>query len=97
MLSGNIVEKEQNLINLAYNSVRKRVADGLILLHKRYLENDIEPITITLSRNDLASIVGTSTESVIRVLSDFKTEGLINIKGSNITILNLNGLELMHN
>ncbi len=97
MLSGNIVEKEQNLINLAYNSVRKRVADGLILLHKRYIENDVEPFTITLSRNDLASIVGTSTESVIRVLSDFKNEGLINIKGSKITVLNLNGLKLMHN
>lgn len=88
MLSGSLIEKEQELINLAYNSVRKRVADGLLLLEKKYQENTVENFSIAIPRDDLASIVGTSTESVIRVLSDFKEEQLIEVKGSNITILN---------
>ena len=92
MLAGNLVEKEQELINLAYQSVRKRVADGLLLLQKKYQENSENIFSMAISRDDLASIVGTSTESVIRVLSDFKEEGLIKIKGSNIAIANKDGL-----
>lgn len=88
ILSGSLIEKEQELLNLAYNSVRKRVADSLVLLQKKYGESSEQKFSIAIPRDDLASIVGTSTESVIRVLSDFKDEGLIEAKGSNITILN---------
>ena len=88
MLSNNIHEKEEQLLNLAYNSVRKRVADALVLLEKRFKEENKDTFSMAISRDDLASIVGTSTESVIRTLSDFKDEGLIEIKGSNITLKN---------
>ena len=93
MISGNIVNKEQELLNLAYNSVRKRVADSLILLQNKYQENKQEEFAISISRDDLASIVGTSTESVIRVLSDFKEDNLIKVKGRHITILENEQLE----
>jgi CRP-like cAMP-binding protein len=63
------------------------VADALVLLHKRYSENKDQNFTIAISRDDLASIVGTATESLIRTLSDFKEEKLVEMKGTNITIL----------
>lgn len=87
MLAGDLLEKEQELINLAYNSVRKRVADGLLLLENKYNKNTEEMFSITIPRDALASIVGTSTESVIRVLSDLKFEKLVHIKGSKVTII----------
>lgn len=87
MLSDNIIEKETQLVNLAYSTVRKRVAEALILLQKRYNTSKDKNFTISISREDLANIVGTATESLIRTLSDFKDEKMVEIKGSNITII----------
>ena len=87
MLSNNIAEKEEKLLNLAYNSVRKRVAEALCLLEKRYKDKDDAKFSMAITREDLANIVGTATETVIRTLSDFKEEKLIEIKGRNITIV----------
>jgi CRP-like cAMP-binding protein len=56
-------------------------------LAKTYGKSLDEPITMKLSREDLASRVGTATESVIRTLSEFKKEGLVEIKGSGMKIL----------
>jgi CRP-like cAMP-binding protein/CheY-like chemotaxis protein len=88
MLSDNIREKEEQLVTLAYSSVRKRVADALVMLRSRYDKKDNANFSISISREDLANIVGTATESLIRTLSDFKEERLVEIKGSNITIVN---------
>ena len=93
MLTDNILEKEKQLVNLAYSSVRKRVADALILLQNRFENNKNENFTISISRDDLANIVGTATESLIRTLSDFKEENMIAIKGSNITIVDFQKLK----
>lgn len=93
MLAHNVLEKEEKLLNLAYDSVRKRVADSLINLQTKYNENEVDKFEIAISRNELASMVGTSPETVIRTLSDFKEEGLIEIKGSKITIVKSNELE----
>jgi len=92
MLSNNLVEKEQQLIELAYNSVRQRVADALLSLSDKYRVEGEERFTMSISRNDLASLVGTATESLIRSLSDLKDEGLISIKGSQVSIENHKGL-----
>lgn len=93
MLAHNVLEKEEKLLNLAYDSVRKRVADSLAKLQKKYSEDNNENFAISISRNELASMVGTSPETVIRTLSDFKEEKLIEIKGSKITILKIKELE----
>jgi CRP-like cAMP-binding protein/DNA-binding NarL/FixJ family response regulator len=93
MLAHNVLEKEEKLLNLAYDSVRKRVADSLIDLKNKYNDTDADRFEISISRNELASMVGTSPETVIRTLSDFKEERLIEIKGSKITIVKPNELE----
>ena len=92
MLACNVLEKEQKLLNLAYDSVRKRVADSLVKLEKKYKQAESGDFSIAISRNELASMVGTSPETVIRTLSDFKEEKLIEIKGSRITLIKTNEL-----
>jgi CRP-like cAMP-binding protein len=87
ILSDNITEKEEQLVNLAYSSVRKRVAEALIQLQHLYDTKKDKSFSISISREDLANMVGTATESLIRTLSDFKEEKLVEIKGSNITIV----------
>ena len=87
MLSHNLVEKEKELLNLAYNTVRKRVADALLQLKRRYHKGQAEPFSMAISRDDLASMVGTAKESVIRTLSEFKNDAYIEINGSKITLL----------
>ena len=96
-LASEIVEKEEQLIELAYNSVRKRVADALIRLENRFNAEPSEQFTIAILRDDLASLVGTAKETVIRTLSDFKDEKLIDVKGSKITILSKDKLKNMYN
>lgn len=89
MLANNINENEKRLLSLAYNSVRARTANVLLELHKKIKPGD----TIRTSREDLAGMVGTSTESLIRTLSDFKSDKLIDIDGRDISIHNPQGLE----
>lgn len=88
ILSKNISEKEQQLLSIAYNSLRKRVASSLVTLMQKYGKTGEENFSINLSREDLANIAGTATESLIRTLSDFKNEKLIDIQGSKVVILN---------
>ncbi len=97
LLSRNIVEKEQQLLNIAYNSLRKRVATALVTLVKKYSKEGQEIFTINFSREDLANIAGTATESLIRTLSDFKNEKLIDIQGGKISVLNEKKLAGMFN
>ena len=84
-------------MGLAYNSLRKKVANALMTMYKKYNRNGQSGFSIDISRENLASIAGTATESLIRTLSDFKTERLIEIKDGGITILNENKLEKLIN
>jgi len=97
MLAHNVVEREEQLLNLAYNSLRKRVADALITLQRKYQKGNEEHFSIHISREDLANIAGTATESLIRTLSDFRGEKLIDIKDGNIILLNEKKLHSMLN
>jgi CRP-like cAMP-binding protein len=81
-------------MQLAYHSVRKRMAEALVKLHQQQ-SNQTEGFKIT--REDLAAMAGMATETVSRTLSDFKDEGLIEKKGSLITILNAQKLAKMKN
>ncbi len=91
MLASNVTEKEEQLLNLAYNSVRRRVADAILLLHKKQGEGNI-----TILRDDLARIVGTAKESVIRMLTEFKEDGYIEVIDGAIKIVDPEGLRNMH-
>lgn len=88
LLAKNVVEKEEQLLSLAYNSLRKKVAESLLTLQNKYKNETEEVFSIHISREDLANIAGTATESLIRTLSDFKTENLIEIKDGKIFITN---------
>jgi CRP-like cAMP-binding protein len=90
MLANNVTDKEEQLLNLAYHSVRKRVANALILLADKEGEHDI-----SILRDDLARIVGTAKESVIRMLTEFKEDGYIDINDGAIHIKNRQKLETL--
>lgn len=92
MISNDLVEREKKLLSLAYDSVRKRAANAILELQQKYGAEDKDHC-IDIQRSDLASMVGTASESVIRTLSAFKEEGLIEIKGKSIKILDKRGLE----
>lgn len=97
LLAKNVSEKEDQLLSLAYNSLRKRVADALLTLQEKYKKESQDKFSINISREDLANIAGTATESLIRTLSDFKSEKLIEIKNGNIVIENEKKLASMIN
>lgn len=97
LLAGNISAREEQLLGLAYNSLRKKVADALILLENKYRQEADTHFTIAISREGLAAIAGTATESLIRTLSDFRSEQLIDIKDGQIIILNRKKLENLLN
>ncbi|MES3017178.1 MAG: response regulator [Bacteroidota bacterium] len=89
LLSGNVREKQEQLLNLAYNSVRKRVADALLSLAEKFGEKESDMATLKVSRDDLAAMVGTANETVSRTLSDFRDEKLIVKEASTIKILSI--------
>ncbi|MCB9046468.1 MAG: response regulator [Chitinophagales bacterium] len=98
LLANNVTEKEQQLLKLAYNSLRKRVADTILELYKKYKPEDTaKQFALDISRENLANMVGTAKESVIRTLSDFKDEKLIDIVKGDIVILNEEKLQRLLN
>jgi DNA-binding response OmpR family regulator len=96
IITHNVREKEDRLLNIAYNSLRKRVATALVeIITKFNLREQLMPIEI--SREEIAQYVGTATESLIRTLSDFKAEKLIEIKSGHIMVNNIEKLKNLAN
>ncbi len=97
LLANNISDNEDKLLGMAYNSLRKKVAETLIAIMKKYKKTNTGPFSIDMSRENLANIAGTAKESLIRTLSDFKDEKLIDIREGSILILNEKKLEHLVN
>jgi len=92
-LSQLLMEAEDKITSLAQKPVRERLAETLIILNKVFFHDKIDVNnSFSLSREDLANIVGTATETVIRLLTEFKNENLITTKGRKITIVDIKGL-----
>ncbi|MDR6301567.1 response regulator [Mesonia maritima] len=93
VLTDNLSEIKQQLLQMAYSSVKRKTAQTILqfveVLDKKPSEN------IKISRSDLASVAGIATESLIRTLSSFKKEGLLEIEGRNIKVLDTEGLKIM--
>ncbi|WP_233890613.1 Crp/Fnr family transcriptional regulator, partial [Tenacibaculum piscium] len=70
-----------------------RLATTLLNLEKKFEKNKNGALDILLSREDIANIIGTATESAIRLLSEFKKKKLIDLKGKEVFILNISELE----
>ena len=94
ILSNKVAKKEKQLLDLAYSTVRQRTATALLNIYEKY-DSPGDSVPLHISREDLANMVGTATETVIRVLSDFKDEQLIDIKSGKIFIANTERLAIV--
>ena len=98
LLASELKNAEEKIADLAQKSVKERVAETILMLKQFYgLEKDQKTINTALSREDLANLVGTATETLIRSLSEFKKNKVIDLKGKKISILNSKLLERMAN
>lgn len=85
-------EANEYITDIAQKSVRERLAEVLILLSENFKLDNQDTLQISLTREELANMVGTATESVIRILSEFRQDSLIDIQGRKIKFLNINAL-----
>lgn len=92
LLSRRALKKNMRLLELAYSSTRKRVAEGLLCLYHCFGE-EAATFTIPIKREELAHLVGTTKETVTRTLSEFKEDKLLTVKGSILTLIDIEGLE----
>lgn len=89
LLSEDLKKADIQLTHIAQKPVRERVAEALLFIKETYgYEADGSTISAKISREDIANIVGTATETAIRILSDFNKEGVISLKGKKIEIAN---------
>lgn len=86
-------EANEYITDIAQKTVKERLAEILILLNNEFGVNEQGILNISLTREELSNIVGTATESVIRLLSEFRNEGLIELNGRKIKILDRPGLK----
>jgi len=94
LLSGNVKEKEEQMLGFAYDSVRKRVANTLVHVASKTIElPEQDEVVIRISRDDLAALAGTANETISRMLADFKDEKLIIKEGNAIRIYSIEKLK----
>ncbi|TBO44369.1 response regulator [Pedobacter kyonggii] len=94
-LAQTLSERDERLLDIAYYSVRKRIAKAIIGLSRS--GHDADNGSFMLPRSDLACLVGIASETLSRVLGDFTKERLIEKEGNNIIVLNINSLMMMKN
>lgn len=94
LLSGQLRKAEDQIVHLAQKPVRERLAETLLILNEVYGTEDGEksPLSIRLSRDELAAVVGTATETLVRTIGDLKRENLIATEKKKIRILDIPGL-----
>lgn len=94
-ICGDLKEADENIVNMAQKTVKERLAETLLHLHDTFGVNADKTLKIQLSREELASMIGTATESCIRLLSDFNKLGLIELTGKKITLKDISKLKKM--
>jgi CRP-like cAMP-binding protein len=93
LLSNDLKSAEKRITGLAQKPVRERMAETILMLKEFYgLDSEKHTIRANLSREDIANIVGTATETAIRILSEFRSEKMINLVGKRIQIINNDAL-----
>ncbi|WP_308992870.1 response regulator [Mariniflexile litorale] len=91
LLTDDLTDVKDQLLEMAYSSVQKKTAATILRFAEKINSKPQDPIKI--SRNDLASVAGIATETFIRTMSDFKKQGLIEMEGRNIKIIDLQKLQ----
>lgn len=92
-ICGDLKEADGHMVDMAQKSVKERLAETLLHLHDTFGVNDDNSLKIQLSRDELASMIGTATESCIRLLSDLKKLGMIELVGKKITLKDISKLK----
>lgn len=86
-------EADDVIVNMSQKTVKQRIAEALLYLKNRFGEDAEGYLTLILSREDIANVVGTATESCIRILSDFRKEGLIKTSGKRMAVVDSRKLQ----
>ncbi len=94
-MAEDLKESDESLVNMAQKSVKRRMAEILMYSYDNFGTDDEGFLSVVLSREDYASIVGTATESAIRILSQFKKEDIISTSGKRIKIEDYTSLKWM--
>ena len=96
-ICGDLKEADDHMVSMAQKSVKSRLAETLIYLEDTFGKNDDGSLHLQLSREEIAGLIGTATESCIRLLSDFKKVGYIDLVGKKIIVLKRNELIKLSN
>lgn len=94
-ICGDLKESDDHMVSMAQKTVKERLAETLLYLEDTFGKNEDGSLHIQLSREELAGMIGTATESCIRLLSEFAKNGLVNLNGKRISILDKNKLKRM--
>jgi CRP-like cAMP-binding protein len=90
---GDLKDADDNMVNLAQKTVKQRLAETLLKLESDFGIQEDGSLKIQLSREEIAGMIGTATESCIRLLSEFNKEDWISLQGKKITITNKKELQ----
>lgn len=85
-ICGDLKESDDHMVSMAQKTVKERLAETLIYLEETFGKNDDGSLRIQLSREELAGMIGTATESCIRILSEFNKNGWIELHGKRISL-----------
>lgn len=96
-ICGDLKESDDHMVSVSQKTVKERLAETLIYLQENFGENENGSLHIQLSREELAGMVGTATESCIRLLSDFNKLGLIELVGKKIYVKDIAKLKKIAN
>lgn len=91
-MASSLKNADNVIVDMAQKTVKQRLAATLIYLNDKFDRDNDGAIDVHLSREDIANIIGTATESAIRLLSEFKKKKLINLKGKQVFITDVVGL-----
>ena len=92
-ICGDLRLADDHMVNMAQKSVKERLAETLVYLHETFGTNTDKTLKVQLSRDELASMIGTATESCIRLLSDFNKLGMIELVGKKIVLKDISKLK----
>ena len=92
-ICGDLKESDDHMVNMAQKTVRERLAETLLSLKESFGTSEDGSLKTQMSREEIGSMIGTATESCIRLLSDFNKNGLIELKGKKIFLKDLSGLK----
>lgn len=87
-MAHDLKEADDVIVNMSQKTVKQRIAEAFLYLRNNYGEDENGFLLLTLSREDIANVVGTATESAIRIISEFKKRGMIKTSGKKIGVLN---------